>query len=444
MSMRAGLIHTRMALCAGMLLAQSGCGEHVLVVTLENLSAEATSISTYYRIDQDSFRSTEIAAGQLPASGAKFGIRPPEGRSGTLDVQVLAYKDSLPCALNKGITSADVGGSGPIDATTVLDQIPFSPCRANDAPVSYPVDAKVWASAPNNVWIAGKDSVVLHWDGSLFRNIPIADSVLGNPKPSFRAIRGDGQGNLWLASDAPFVVRIAANGSAVRIPIQLGATGSSTAPLVYNGVYADAASAWIVGTRNDPTSGLIGGFVGKYDAARSEFVVTETDRLPGISSSYPLFGVDCASSTDCWFVGTGLVLRALNGSYQEQLIYSDGTTCTFKSSADLRAVYANSDISLVKMIGASGRYVFYNGKCFNSATQDAAMRTIGSDLVSMSAHTSKDLIVVGSNALYRWKGSAPEQLFPTELSPWQSVVSLSAGFFVTAQTGRIFYAPLSP
>lgn len=444
MSMRAGLAHTMMALCASSLIAQSGCGEHVLVVTLENLSSEATGISTYYRIDQDSFRSTTLTTDQLSGAGLKFGIRPPEGRSGTLDVQVFSYKDSLPCALNKGVTSADVGGSGPLDATAVLDQLPFGPCRANDAPVSYPVDAKLWASAPNNVWIAGKDAVVLHWDGSLFRNIVIPDSVTGSPKPTFRAIRGDSQGNIWLAGDAPFVVRIAANGSATRIPIQLGAVSSSTAPLLYQGIYAEGSAAWIVGTRNDPASGLLGGFVGTFDPARSEFVVTETDKLPGVSSSYPLFGIDCASSTDCWFVGSGLILSVQNGIYKEQFVFSDSNTCTFKSSADLRAVYANSDINLVKMIGASGRYVFYNGKCFNSATQDAAMRTIGSDLLAISARTSKDLILVGTNALYRWRASAPEQIFPTELAPWQSVSALSAGFFVSAQTGRIFYAPLQP
>ena len=423
-------------------VGSGSCGEHVVVVDLVNLAAEATTVSAYYRIDDDSYRASTVPSGQLPSGSPAIGIRPPASRDGTLNVHVLAYKSNVPCAINKGSTDVGVGASGKISATTVLDPVAYSPCSANDAPIRYPVDAKVWAGAPNNVWIVGKDAAVLRWDGAVFREVNLPAAVLGAGKPTWRAVHGDSQGNVWISGDNESVVRISASGDATRIPIQIAM--KPTDPLSFWGVYAESGAAWIVGTRINSTADLVGGYLGKYDSATNKFVLTETDGIAGVIDSNPLFDVDCSSNTDCWFVGRDLIIHYANNIYKQEYIYTDVMTCSSQSGMEVRSVYANSTLSLIKMVGEAGHFVFHNGKCFNTATQDSMGTTIDSDLISISARGPKDIFFVGRNALYRWRNAVPDPIFAQELGPWQSVAVVPGGFFALSQTGRIFYADVAP
>jgi hypothetical protein len=432
-----------MALTAGCVIAQSGCGEHVLLVTLENLSTEATSISAYFRIDQDSFRTSAIGTSVLSVSGSKFGIRPPEGRSGTLDVQVLAYKDSLPCALGKGSANADVSGTGPLSATAVLEPLSFSPCRANDAPVSYPIDAKIWASAPSNVWIAGKDAVVLHWDGSLFRNIALPDALLGSPKPTITAIRGDSQGNIWLTSESSTVFRLDPSGNAAKIPVDVVA--SSSYQLTFSGVYAESGSA--VFSAFSP--GLADGFIGVYSAATGKITATQATKLPTSIASGELHGVDCTSLSDCWFVGSdATVIHYSGGSYTKELVKSD-SSCGFTTSlVDIQAVAASANKSQVKMVGKGGYFVAYQSTgtpCFYRDNHDSAGNVIAGDLLSISTRRPDEAVVVGQAAVYRWRTDGLLLTPGYEKGTWQSVSALSSGFFMTDVSpiqSKISYAAL--
>lgn len=425
-------------------VGSGSCGEHVVVVDLVNLAAEATTVSAYYRIDADSYRASTVPSGQLPAGSPAIGIRPPASRDGTLNIQVLAYKSNVPCAINKGVTDVGVGASGKISATTVLDPVAYSPCSANDAPVRYPADAKVWASAPNNVWIVGKDAAILRWDGAVFREVNLPAAVLGTGKPTWRAVHGDSQGNVWISGDNESVVRISASGDATRIPIQIAMKPAD--PLSFMGIYADAGAgaAWIVGTRINSVGDFVGGYIGKYDSAINKFVTTETDGIAGIVDSNPLYDVDCSLNTDCWFAGRDLIIHYVNNMYKQEYIYNDDMACSFQSGIEVRSVYANQSPSAVKMVGETGHYVFHNGKCFNTATQDSMGKTIDSDLISISARGPKDIFFVGRNALYRWRNAVPDPIFATELAPWQSVAVVPGGFFALSQTGRIFYADVAP
>ena len=443
MPKRAGLVHTMMALCAGSVIAQSGCGEHVLMVTLENLSTEATSISAYFRIDQDSFRTSAIETSALTAAGSSFGIRPPEGRSGTLDVQVLAYKDSLPCALGTGSANADVSGTGPLRATAVLAPLSFSPCRANDAPVSYPIDAKIWASAPNNVWIAGKDAMVLHWNGALFENIALPDALLGSPKPHITAIRGDSQGNIWLTSDSSTVIRLDSSRNAAKIPVDLVA--SSTYSLTFSGVYAESGSALFSAF----SPGLADGFIGIYSAATGRITATQATKLPTAIASGELHDVDCTSVSDCWFVGSdATVIHYSGGSYTKELVKSDAS-CGFTTSlVDIQSVAASTTKSQVKMVGKSGYFVAYQSTgtpCFYRDNLDSAGSPIQGDLLRISTRRSDEAVVVGKGVVYRWRTGGLLLLPGYENGTWQSVSALSSGFFMTDVSpvpSKIQYAAL--
>ncbi len=422
-------------------VGSGSCGEHVVVVDLVNLAAEATTVSAYYRIDDDSYRASTVPSGQLPSGSPAIGIRPPASRDGTLNVHVLAYKSNVPCAINKGSTDVGVGASGKISATTVLDPVAYSPCSANDAPIRYPVDAKVWAGAPNNVWIVGKDAAVLRWDGAVFREVNLPAAVLGAGKPTWRAVHGDSQGNVWISGDNESVVRISASGDATRIPIQIAM--KPTDPLSFRGIHADFGAAWVVGARLDPDGDLADGYIGKYDPAMKNITITKADQINGLTATGALFDVDCSSGTDCWYVGYSTIIHNINGVYKNEIIQSDGA-CNFDVTYDLLGVYAHQDINSVKMVGAGGNYIFYNGKCFNAARIDSMGTTIQGDLISIGARGPKDIFFVGSNALYRWRNAVPDPIFATELAPWQSVAVVPGGFFALSQTGRIFYADVAP
>lgn len=422
-------------------VGSGSCGEHVVVVDLVNLAAEATTVSAYYRIDADSYRASTVPSGQLPAGSPAIGIRPPASRDGTLNIQVLAYKSNVPCAINKGVTDVGVGASGKISATTVLDPVAYSPCSANDAPVRYPADAKVWASAPNNVWIVGKDAAILRWDGAVFREVNLPAAVLGTGKPTWRAVHGDSQGNVWISGDNESVVRISASGDATRIPVQI--EPKPVTPLSFRGIHAGFGATWVVGARLDPNGDLADGYIGQYDPVMKNFTVTRTDQIISIGTSRVLFDVDCTSSTDCWYVGRTIVVHNINGVYKNEPLKSDGT-CSSDATYDLFGVYAHQDINFVKMVGAGGHFVFYNGKCFYAEKIDSMGTTIDGDLISIGARGPKDVFFVGSNAMYRWRNAVPDPIFATELAPWQSVAVVPGGFFALSQTGRIFYADVAP
>lgn len=431
-------------------VGSGSCGEHVVVVDLVNLAAEATTVSAYYRIDADSYRASTVPSGQLPAGSPAIGIRPPASRDGTLNIQVLAYKSNVPCAINKGVTDVGVGASGKISATTVLDPVAYSPCSANDAPVRYPVDAKVWASAPNNVWIVGKDAAILRWDGSLFREFTLPASVLGGKRPTWKAVRGDNQGSVWLVGDGDSVVRIDASGNPTRLPIDFGATAQ--VPLLFTGVYAESGTAYLSGT----TDGDTNGYIGIYTPATGKVSINQVDKAPInlMGKSYGLYAVDCSSLADCYYGGPESVIIHYTGGtmYKIEPLKSDKSCGSDQAFVNVSAIYATPTLATVRMVGTSGSgaskgvFISYENtaRCFFAKDQDAsAAFTVGA-LVNLGGRRPDDLIVVGTDAMYRWRTGDPVRIIGVEPGGWQSVAVVPGGFFALSQTGRIFYADVAP
>lgn len=447
---RASLVSHVLGLCTT--LAMASCGEHVVVVELANLASAATTISAYYRIDSDSYRASTLNSSQLPAGSPAFGIRPPEGKSGTLSVQVFAYKNSVPCELSKGSTTVDVGGAGKLSATAALDDGAATPgCSANDAPVKYPSDAKVWAAAPNNVWIVGKDAAVLHWDGSLFKEVVLPSSVLGGKTPTWSAVHGDSQGNVWLAGDADAVVRIDPSGNPTAIPTTLNA--SSNYSMNYSGVHAELGSVWFSAynsTRKD-------GFIGNFSAATNKLTTTQLSQAPiSISNGDELYAVDCSSATDCWFGGKSQTIVHLTGGNTYTLVpLSDDATCGAAPSAfAIRSIYANANVRAVKMVGEYNNmtpyFISHNGTCFFRSDKDSQGNVIPTPPYSVHGRSPDNLVVVGPDAMYRWRTNGLTLIPGTDKSNWQSVSTVSSGFFAVSQgninapSGRIYYADLAP
>lgn len=446
---RASLVSHVLGLCTT--LAMASCGEHVVVVELANLASAATTISAYYRIDSDSYRSSSLTSSQLPAASPAFGIRPPEGKSGTLSVQVFAYKNSVPCELSKGSTTVDVGGAGKLSATAALDAGAAAPgCSANDAPVKYPSDAKVWAAAPNNVWIVGKDAAVLHWDGALFKEVVLPSSVLGGKAPTWNAVHGDSQGNVWLAGDADAVVRIDPSGNPTAIPTTL--VSSSPNPMNYTGIHAELGSVWF----SAYTPSLADGFIGNFSAATNKLTTTQLTKLPKAIVGDALHAVDCSSATDCWFGGASqTVIHLTGGTTYTKVTLSDDTTCGAPpSDFTIRSIYANATLSAVKMVGEYNNmtpyFISHNGTCFFRSDKDSQGNLIPTPPYSIHGRSPDNLVVVGPDAMYRWRTNGLTLIPGIDKTSWQSVSTVPNGFFavsqgsMTAPSGRIYYADLAP
>lgn len=360
-------------------------------------------------------------------------------------MQVFAYKNNLPCALNKGSTKANLATSGKNSATAVLDVIPFAPCKANDAPVMYPAEARIWAGAANNVWIAGKDAAVLHWDGTLFQNVILPASVLGSGKPTWKAVRGDNQGNIWLAGDSDSVVRIDSKGNPTRFAVYFGSLLQN--PITWTGVYADSGTAYLSGA----TTGDAQGYIGVYTTATGKVTVNQVDKAPVNlgGNSYGLYAVDCTSLSDCWYVGErSLVIHFTGGTNYSLVPLKNEATCSFPpSDISLRGVYANPTAANVKMVGignagsGTGRFISNNGTCFFANDKDSSMNFTPGALLGIGGRRPDDLIVVGTDAMYRWRTALPVPLTGIDKGLWQSVTSTPSGFFAT-QASVIYYADL--
>ena len=446
---RASLLSKVLGLCTT--LGMTSCGEHVVVVELSHLATDATTVSAYYRIDSDSYRASVLQSGQFQVGSPMFGIRPPADRSGTMRVQVFGYKNNIPCELSLGETTVDVSSTGKLNAAAALTAGPPPPgCSANDTPVKYPSEAKVWAAAPNNVWIVGKNAAVLHWDGALFREVVLPSSVLSGKTPTWNAVHGDSQGNVWLAGDSDSVVRIDASGNATAIPTTLVAAFPYA--MNYTGVHAEAGSVWF--SAYTPT--LADGFIGNYSAASNKLTTTQLTKLPKPIIGDALYAVDCSSAADCWFVGASqTAIHLTGGTTYTKVPLSDDTSCGGPpSDFTIRSVYANATVTAVKMVGEymsmTPYFIAHNGTCFFRSDKDSQGNVIPTPPYALHGRSPDNLVVVGPDAMYRWRTNGLSKIAGVDKAIWQSVSTVPGGFFAVSQgtmiepSGRVYYADLGP
>jgi hypothetical protein len=99
----------------------------------------------------------------------------------------------------------------------------------------------IWGSNPDDVWMVGSQSTLLHWDGRAITTVEVDPSLAGL---SFLGVTGTGPHDLWIVGENALVVHY--NGERfARVPV--GGLGPGRPTL--RKVWADTATdqVWIVG-----------------------------------------------------------------------------------------------------------------------------------------------------------------------------------------------------
>lgn len=429
----------------------SGCGEHVVVVSLEKLSPEAQAISVYYKMEPDGVRSKSLSRDDLAKENQSFGIRPPTNRVGPMSIRTFTYKDNLPCALNKGAIGAEVQAAGKMEVLVPLENGAATPnCSANDPPVRYPQEAKVWAGSDKNVWIVGKDAAVLHWDGALFHEIVIPQDLLNPalppngvqnpdpPVPTWNGVVGDVQGNVWLAGTNQTVIKFDKDKRPFRIKSQPTATPNRQ--LDYTGV--DSKDGQVLFSGSELVSDKF--FVGKCSAIENTVTTDEVK----ITSSH-IYAVSCTTATDCWFAGNDSALI-----HQKDKAVFEVVKVGYESSCGgtglglhLRSIIAHANPQQVKAVGFNygsdqAALVSFDMSlgCFMPITRTLPNQGgLKDPTAAIHRFGQADPIIVSANSMYRLSGSTWEPLPVSGEAMWRSVYLISdKKFFATDSSGRIY------
>ena len=185
----------------------------------------------------------------------------------------------------------------------------------------------VWGSSPSDVWTAGQDGLVAHYDGHGWARVvvPVADPPSPATSGRLRAIWGSGPGDVWIVSEDGAVIRGDGRhwdrlSTGVGAAVLLTAIwGSGPDDVWVVGGDDHAASAHWTGARWDvatlPTGGVFeavwgagrdlvfastAGGIYRWDATMAQWV---SSAVVGAKS---IWG---ASAADAWAVGRGQVLR---------------------------------------------------------------------------------------------------------------------------------------
>ncbi len=220
--------------------------------------------------------------------------------------------------------------------------------------------------------------------------------------------------------------------------------------MTYTGVHAAQGSVWLSAF----SPGLADGFIGNYTAATNKLTTTQlTKLLPPIVGD-ELHAVDCSSATDCWFVGAAqTVVHLTGGSAYAKVTLSNDTSCGAPpSDFIIRSVYAHATISSVKMVGEYNNmtpyFISHNGKCFFQTDKDSQMNVIPTVPLSLHGRSPDNLVVVGPDAMYRWRTNGLTKIPGIDKTTWQSVSTVPSGFFAVSKgsmiepSGRVYYVDL--
>lgn len=183
------------------LVTMAACDQRNLaVISLTDVPSSATAITAYYRLDGGEWKSV------LPQRGLRqFGIELPKDRSAALETRVFAYANQAPCIHGSAAGSTELDGDSirelglPVSASTAR-------CTTLAEPVDFPQGKlAVWASAANDIWIAGAGGKIVRWDGVRYSSVPLPDKLMSAP-PDWNAIWGDSS-SVWIAGTKSAVVR---------------------------------------------------------------------------------------------------------------------------------------------------------------------------------------------------------------------------------------------
>lgn len=148
---------------AGLLAA---CANDDIVVTVSGLDAEVRSLQVSLTVDGQPLGTPQTVSRTL----SQFVINLPAGQGGNLTVNITGQV-SPDCKLSEGSAQLEFtpGGLKPTMVQVALKALPALWC-------SLPgVDLRaVWGSSPQDVWAAGANTAMLHWDdsGSGWQRVP--------------------------------------------------------------------------------------------------------------------------------------------------------------------------------------------------------------------------------------------------------------------------------
>lgn len=219
-------------------------------------------------------------------------------------------------------------------------------CWENPRPQGSPLYS-VAARSPNDVWIVGANSTILHWNGSFWAPVPVPDGLSVRPL-----------GGVWAHGDEVYVcgqqgALLSWDGAAFQI-VKTGVEAGIEAVFGIpppNGA-AGPADLWLVGS-----DGLI---LHRENGAFRQ--------IPsGLGRGISLSAIWARRSDDVWFVG------------------EQGTVLRYDGSA-LRSVPSGTQLALASVVGRP--------------------RKSGADEVFIGGHDFSNLPEVSQGVVLRWEGSS--------------------------------------
>lgn len=168
-SVRTNTLHGSFSAAAAAVLLSlfGGCGGDDSQYVVVTLSSPATSeLHVQPQLDGSPYGKKEVFTGV----DSQFVLKLPRGTGGRLGVVIEGFQgDSCLAAEGK----AEVLLSG--ESRTSLD-VPFNRFTLQDCRIDAPILNKVWGGGSNDVWAAGNNGVLFHYDGRSWTQPPESSS----------------------------------------------------------------------------------------------------------------------------------------------------------------------------------------------------------------------------------------------------------------------------
>jgi hypothetical protein len=194
-------------------VALSGCdGRQVAVVSLQG-RPDSDSLGVYASLSTVTDHS--LVTG-FSSSLDQFGVEVPQGQSGTLSVNVYAYKNGVPCVRGAASGDVELPGQYKQDLSLTMKAAATAGCDGLSEKIGLPANPVLWASAVNDVWIVGEAGKIFHWNGSVYQRL-IAPTYDGK---DFYAVWGSSKDDVWMAGKDNAIVHW--DGTALTAPVQTG------------------------------------------------------------------------------------------------------------------------------------------------------------------------------------------------------------------------------
>jgi len=194
-------------------VALSGCdGRQVAVVSLQG-RPDSDSLGVYASLSTVTDRS--LVTG-ISSSLDQFGVEVPQGQSGTLSVNVYAYKNGVPCVRGNASGDVELPGQYKQDLSLTMKASATAGCDGLSEKIGLPANPVLWASAVNDVWVVGEAGKIFHWNGSVYQRL-IAPTYDGK---DLYAVWGSSKDDVWIAGKDNAIVHW--DGTALTAPVQTG------------------------------------------------------------------------------------------------------------------------------------------------------------------------------------------------------------------------------